>query len=942
MLRSGRVSFRLPPRLRPRSLPVRPLRDHPAARVAPTDHRAGVDPGDGRCSLRAGWTLLSVASAAGALSLVVLSGCGGAEVPPTTVVQRLVDVEADERLDRERLFDRSEVFEWSFADLRSMEPWSTNLTADELWFEPRGARLKPVQRWFTISRRVQLDAADVDGFDVKVFGLARQPLWVEWSRSGGEPSVAPRVEQPLGKSQPDGSRLYQLQLHGHPEWQGQISEVRFGAVVPQALTPTLVWIQAIRETYRADGLEEALGRSFKVDLGLDVRNARLTLPGHPLEFDDDVLPGSELWFSYGIGSGYRRPLTFEVEGMSADGVRHDVYSDTIDSGADSWRDARVPLPRELSGRVRFRFSVDADPSYDPVLGIPAWANVELVTLGATQPANVIVISIDTLRADHLSLYGYQRPTTPRIDAWAERRGAVFLNAVAPSPWTLPSHVSMMTGLDAHRHGVNFDVGAPSELVMLAEVLRAAGYATLAVTGGGFVHPQYGFDQGFDSYRSHSVQMGIEDELEAGVERALGLLEGYAERPFLLFFHTYEVHNPFLWRDGQFGENLEGVIVDAEILPAEADDGFLGRRRLVMRRDGRPLEVPFDELMRTAVDLYDCELAYTDAAVGRILDRLAALRLEDRTVVILTSDHGELFGEHGLVNHISLYDENLMVPLVVSAPGGRGAGTKIPDQVRSVDIVPTVLDLVGLDGLDGLDGVSLVPLMEGVGALPEHAQRAFSYAAASNYGFSIREGNLAKIIVRNDPWDARGSRVGPWLLEGAPGGLPADQRTRLSRLAAEELASGLNGLRIRFRNTDSHLPLAVALVGRPVQPVRVKTFGTGGPRLRWSPDLGANGVIPAGIDFTLVLEGAGDEPVRLGLPGSGTSGAEYSTTFRAADVQGIERVWRSGGRWHRGRVEEVTGDGVYVWVGGEGPISGSRLAPVDEGLRAQLEALGYVE
>jgi hypothetical protein len=328
-------------------------------------------------------------------------------------------------------------------------------------------------------------------------------------------------------------------------------------------------------------------------------------------------------------------------------------------------------------------------------------------------------------------------------------------------------------------------------------------------------------------------------------------------------------------------------------------------------------------------------------VGRLLERLATLGLEDRTVVIFTSDHGELFGEHGLVNHISLFDENLLVPLVIADPAGRGAGTRISDQVRSVDIMPTTLDLIGLAALDGLDGVSLVPLMQGTG-IPREQQRAYSYAAASNYGFSIREGNLAQIIVRNDPWDAPGSREEAWLLGGAPGGLHPDERTRLRGLAAEELASGLNGLRIRIRNTDSDLPLPVTLVGRPVQPVRVKTFSAGGPRLRWSPDLGAHGVIPAGVDFTLVLEGASDDPVRLSLPGSGAGGAEYTTTFRATDVKGIERVWRSGGRWQRGRVEEVAGDGVYVWVGGEGPMLGSRLAPVDESLRAQLEALGYVE
>ena len=165
--------------------------------------------------------------------------------------------------------------------------------------------------------------------------------------------------------------------------------------------------------------------------------------------------------------------------------------------------------------------------------------------------------MDDLRADHLSLYGYRKVTSPNIDSWAGHHGVTFSNVVAASPWTLPSHVSLLSGLDALSHGVNFPQDAAGkDVLFLAEALREAGYRTGAVTGGGFLRPEYGFHQGFDRFRWWPGEIGHPDELDDGLDTALRWIETWADGPFFLFFHTYEVHSPFHRREPHF-ERLGG-------------------------------------------------------------------------------------------------------------------------------------------------------------------------------------------------------------------------------------------------------------------------------------------------------------------------------------------------------------------------------------------------
>jgi arylsulfatase A-like enzyme len=299
--------------------------------------------------------------------------------------------------------------------------------------------------------------------------------------------------------------------------------------------------------------------------------------------------------------------------------------------------------------------------------------------------NVVLISIDTLRADHLGAYGYERPTTPRIDAFANR-AVLFENAISQSAWTRPAHASMLTGLYPSEHGIIGVVGRPAlppSLPTLATVLKDNGYRTAAFTGGANLSSHFGYDRGFAVYRSPGRR------LEDGVSEAHAWLSGGTE-PFLLFLHGFDVHRPYR-------------ALDAD----RAALGVTGPRPRGMQRLCRQGSARSE--LAPHIDEYDAAIRRADRSVGALLDMLEDLELADRTVVVLTSDHGEEFLEHGLCFHIrALYRETVHVPLVVSVPGlpARRVASVVP---ASASVGPTILAVLGLTGLPG---PSLRPLLGG--------------------------------------------------------------------------------------------------------------------------------------------------------------------------------------------------------------------------------------
>jgi arylsulfatase A-like enzyme len=304
-----------------------------------------------------------------------------------------------------------------------------------------------------------------------------------------------------------------------------------------------------------------------------------------------------------------------------------------------------------------------------------------------QPTNLLLVTIDTLRADALGSYGQRLPTSPHIDRLA-RQGAVFERCVSSSPNTLPSHATLMTSLQPYTHGVRSNSGylLHPDHVTLAEILRGHGYRTAAEVSAPVLKAQTRLDQGFDHYRgtdspgaelkkfriTHGSEETIATELTRPAHvvsrQAVRFLRANPDRKFFLWLHYFDPHQPYS--------------------PPEA---FRSR-------------MPDDP--------YHAEIAFADSQVGIVLQELERLGLDDNTLVVLTSDHGEGLDEHGEETHsFFVYDSTMHVPLILRGPGISG-DQRIASVVRLLDVVPTVVDLLGFDPPEAMQGTSLRPLLEG--------------------------------------------------------------------------------------------------------------------------------------------------------------------------------------------------------------------------------------
>ncbi|PWB70211.1 MAG: hypothetical protein C3F15_14150 [Holophagae bacterium] len=569
--------------------------------------------------------------------------------------------------------------------------------------------------------------------------------------------------------------------------------------------------------------------------------------------------------------------------------------------------------------------------------------------------NIVLVCLDTLRADRLSSYGHALPTSPRLDAWASGRAVLFRTVVATSPWTLPSHVSMFTGLDAVRHGVNHYRAVPPSLEMLAERLRRAGYATAAVTGGGYLRPQFGFAQGFDRfvYWPHS---DTDRELATGIGVALDWLDGQQARPFFLFFHTYEVHFPLRRRQPYF-DRLAGPSLSAlpKLHVEMQSHGWRGLRApgdyfVARRRGAAEWHTPLSpEEKRNVSLMYDSSVAYADAQVGNLIDRIATLGLQGRTVLIVTSDHGEALGEDDRAGHYYLEDYNVLVPLIVELPDGRGAGSRIDRQVRLTDLAPTILDAAGLGSKLGEDGVSLLHLIDG--APSRVPDEAWTYAPASNRGLSLRLAGRLKYRYNDIAWKQLHGKERLVDLERDPEErhdlAPRDPRTaKLRAVVAATLLAQHRGPRLLIRNAGP-FELRGQLRGALASHDRLKA-GEGSGTLRWRTSSPPTFVVRSGEELTLLL--TSPESSRAGIRARLVSpdGRRRSAAFvEWIDLSRLERPFAialsSDGS--RQRVEDPAAPpetGFLIWWEGGAPEPAPGAPTTDAAALDQLRALGYLE
>ena len=805
-----------------------------------------------------------------------------------------------------------------------------------------------------VDRECDLDAGALGAIEVIVAGVPPGG-WIRLWWAGPEQPFTKGRSLKLGQREGLGHQVktFQFLVGAESMWQGRITRIRVEAGVRPGGRLRLLGTRLLSMDLDPTQVAKAVDQSWIIGLGDEYRNAFLGIPGKVREIVIDARPGNRLSFGYGVPDGATSAAEFRITASTPDGEgpAKTIFEDRVIPGESGrtgeWHRGEVDLGVDKQGRLLLEFEVSGDADFEPIRGFPAWSNPELISWNEriTLP-NIVLVSVDTLRADHLSLYGYERRTSPKLDQWARSKAIVFETAVAPSPWTLPSHTSLLSGLDCLGHGVNHPVPVPDSLTMVAEILRQHGYFTAAVTGGSYLHPRYGLAQGFDVYTS--IGGALVDELDRQLSWAEDWMrEESSRQPFFLFFHTYAVHDPYRAYEPFFSQLTGGppdpdlVNIHTRSSAARKKDGYLNRNRFVSQsRENGESEVSWDD-MQIVRDYYDSGVAYMDEGLGRLLGAL-----DDNTVVIVTSDHGEALGEHQLAGHTSLFDHDLLVPLLVSLPGGSRAGSRVAQQVQLIDIVPTLLDIIGIEPPGDLQGSSLIPLIEGRG---ETGRPALSYAALSNRGISLREpgGGGKKYIFQNVPWpgDVEGEAL--YDLSEDPSEqtpISVDSRTgrRFRQLARKELEERAPGLRIEFRNPGSE---EVQLVvegkqGLALPPSKVKTARHD---VRWT-STGNNRIVcrlegrQSSVIWIESLENSdGELDLWVMAPGDPATSAEAESPVTLG-FHGLED----------GQRRAVTvGDGTHMvtaeafWLGSP-RWSGSSPEGIDPELEEQLRALGYIQ
>jgi arylsulfatase A-like enzyme len=312
--------------------------------------------------------------------------------------------------------------------------------------------------------------------------------------------------------------------------------------------------------------------------------------------------------------------------------------------------------------------------------------------------NVIILSIDTLRADHLSCYGYPRITSPNIDAFA-KNSVLFQKSISQAPLTVPAHMSIFTSLTPPVHQIvsNDEVGynpigknlntLGAKIETLPLVMKRNGYFTVGLHGGGNVSPEFGFDRGFDAYKLWG-DMFKADERISDVREAISASKKKSA-PLFIFLHHYICHDPY------FNSPQESRGTDLN----KCREEFWQKFDLSNARQREQV-----------VSLYDGAINYSDYIFGKLIETLKKENLYDNSIIILVSDHGEEFYEHADKLHWRLFTETLHVPLIIKFPRNLYAGKVISSAVRSMDIMPFLFDFLNIKSRNLIQGVSFLPLL----------------------------------------------------------------------------------------------------------------------------------------------------------------------------------------------------------------------------------------
>jgi arylsulfatase A-like enzyme len=394
-----------------------------------------------------------------------------------------------------------------------------------------------------------------------------------------------------------------------------------------------------------------------------------------------------------------------------DNEQHTLYEETFRPHKKKklkWHEISVDLSKLQNKKGILRFEtvplLTQEAKDNISLGYFLLANPRILLTSGSKEPNIILVSIDTLRRDHLGLYGYEKEVSPFLDTMVSE-AAVFDRVIAQAPYTVTSHMTMMTSLWPRVHQVlthDYQDRLSTQWLTLPQILKARGYMTAGFTGGGQVSAVYGFDRGMDIY---DYEGGISETIFPKAMRWMAKTRG---SPFFLFLHTYDPHAPYdppPPYDTIFDPDYEGDITSWTEENVEITD---------------------PELFNRIVDLYDGEIRYVDSQIRRVIQFLKDKGLYENTMIIITSDHGEEFMEHGAMAYHShtLYNELLLVPLIIKFPNGQWGRRRIGGPVALNDLMPTVLDYLKLPLPAHCQGESLLAYLK-TNSEPDPERQIFS-------------------------------------------------------------------------------------------------------------------------------------------------------------------------------------------------------------------------
>jgi arylsulfatase A-like enzyme len=487
------------------------------------------------------------------------------------------------------------------------------------------------------------------------------------------------------------------------------------------------------------------------DLGADRRLAIYQHP--PAAFRFPAIPTRERAFLHlapalapGAVAGGSDGVRFEVACRGANGERSlllafDLLPVTPEAVA-AWNDHAIPLEACSAPTTELELRTRCGPAHCS-LDWALWGNPHVRWRRSVERRRApvaLLVSIDTLRPDRLDVYGAERVTAPHLADLA-RDGIVFERAVAPSPWTVPSHASLFTGVEPQVHGADGQRDLPAALPTLAEVLAAAGWETAGFADSTWF-ARSGFSRGFGVFealfRAHELpRRGVDLTRESVVD----WLDQPARGPAFVFWHVMDVHGPYGARAPFAGRFRSTVSPGSEGRPPIGSLGELGYHdHLLLDRFASVEEL---------VAAYDEGIALADAELGALFDFLRTAGVYDDALIVVTSDHGESLLDRGLwVGHgLTLYEPELRIPLLVKLPRNRFAGRRVETPVRLIDVGPTLLDALGIPPPATFQGTSLLPRVAG----EEEAAPPLAVALSTNTGaVAIRAGGYKYISAWAEP------------------------------------------------------------------------------------------------------------------------------------------------------------------------------------------------